>query len=315
MSLCVARLLVVRGGGGSADFGTAHPRATLVRVTGSHAQTPGSRQHAAPAVPGAVPGEVPGELPDGTAARRRNVWRIGTPLVVLISGGLFAVSAVNSDGTDLRPGRYTDLAALVQSESDDYQRLQDQAGELKAEVDVLAGGVDDKQVRRKRRQADQLRGLAGLEPVVGTGISVVMSDASSETLDKAVSDPDLDLDRYVVHQQDLQAVVNALWAGGAAAVTVQGQRIVTTTGIKCNGSVVRLQGQPYPQPYTIEAVGDPVALTSALDRDDDVLRYRADALNTDIGVGWELSPQESVDAPAYAGLVDITYAEPVVPQG
>jgi uncharacterized protein YlxW (UPF0749 family) len=259
-----------------------------VGVTGTHAQTPGSPRRSS-----------------------RAAWRIGTPVVVLLSGSLFAVSAASSDGTDLRPGRYTDLASLVESESDDYERLQERAAELRAEVDALAAGVDDRQVRRMRRQAEQLRGLAGLDPVAGTGISVVLSDASSETLDAAVSDPDLDLDRYVVHQQDLQAVVNALWAGGAAAITVQGQRIVTTTGIKCSGSAVRLQGVPYPQPYVIEAVGDPVALTSALDRDEDVLRYRADALRPEIGVGWELSPQEVVEAPAYSGLLDITYAEPV----
>lgn len=231
--------------------------------------------------------------------------------MVLLSGGLFAVSAANSDGTDLRPGRYTDLASLVQAESDDYERLQRREGELRAQVDQLAGGVDDAQVQRKRRQAEQLRGLAGLEPVIGTGISVVLSDASSDVLDRAVADPDLDLDRYVVHQQDLQAVVNALWAGGAAAITMQGQRIVTTTGIKCNGSAVRLQGVPYPQPYTIEAVGDPVALTNALDRDADVLSFRADALRPEIGVGWELNPEEAVEAPAYTGLLDITYASPV----
>ena len=88
--------------------------------------------------------------------------------------------------------------------------------------------------------------------------------------------------------------------------------MVTTTGIKCSGSAVRLQGRPYPQPYTIEAVGDPVALTSSLDRDGDVLNYRADALRPEIGVGWDLSPQESVEAPAFEGLLDITYAAPVV---
>lgn len=288
----------------SGDFGAAGPRATLVCVTGSHVQTPGSSTAVDTAGSSGTPGSP-------TARRKRGAWRFGTPVVVLLSGGLFAVSAANSDGTDLRPGRYTDLASLVQSESDDYERLQARADELKAQVDALAAGVDDRQVRRKRRQAEQLRGLAGLEPVVGTGISVVLSDASSDILDRAIADPDLDLDRFVVHQQDLQAVVNALWAGGAAAITIQGQRIVTTTGIKCTGSAVRLQGIPYPQPYTIEAVGDPVALTSALDRDEDVLRFRADALRPDIGVGWQVSPEESIDAPSYGGLLDITYAEPV----
>ncbi|MGA8846360.1 MAG: DUF881 domain-containing protein [Nocardioides sp.] len=276
-------------------------------MTGLHARTPRSSDAAASAeasVPRGAPSSAPGP--------RHGSWRIGTPLAVLLSGALFAVSAANSEGTDLRPGRYTSLASVVQSESDAYERLQDRAGELKAEVDTLAASVDDREVRRKRRQADQLRGLAGLEPVVGTGISVVLSDASTDILDRAIADPELDLDRYVVHQQDLQAVINSLWAGGAAAITIQGQRIVTTTGIKCNGSAVRLQGIPYPEPYVIEAVGDPVALTSALDRDEDVLRFRSDALRPEIGVGWALSPEDSVEAPAYTGLLDIAYAEPVI---
>ena len=52
-------------------------------------------------------------------------------------------------------------------------------------------------------------------------------------------------------------------------------------------------------------------MTSAIDRSLRVGQFRADALNPDIGVGWELSPQETVEAPAYTGLLDITYAEPV----
>ena len=106
-------------------------------------------------------------------------------------------------------------------------------------------------------------------------------------------------------------MVNAMWAGGAAAITIQGQRIVTTTGIKCIGSSVQLQGVPYPPPYVIQAVGDPVAITSALDRSLRVNQFRADALDPDIGVRWALSPEETIEAPAYTGLLDITYAEPV----
>lgn len=266
-------------------------------MTGSHAQTPGQASDAGPEEP--------------RAARVRNLWRLGTPVMVLLCGALFVVSATSSEGTDLRPGRYTDLASLVQNESDEYERLQERAGQLKAQVDTLAGGVNDRQVKRKQRQAEQLRGLAGLDTVTGTGITVVLDDASADVLERAVADTDLDLDRYIVHQQDIQAVVNAMWAGGAAAITIQGQRIVTTTGIKCIGSSVQLQGVPYPPPYVIQAVGDPVAITSALDRSLRVNQFRADALNPDIGVRWALSPEETIEAPAYTGLLDITYAEPV----
>lgn len=236
---------------------------------------------------------------------------------MLLSGALFAVSATNSEGTDLRPGRYTDLASLTEAESRAYQDLQAESTELKAEVDRLTGEVDDARVRREERRADRLRGRAGLMAVTGPGVTVVMSDADQDVLEAAVqgsedgSDADLNLFPFVVHQQDIQAVVNALWAGGARAVTIQGQRIVTTTGIKCTGSAVQLQGVPYPAPYTIQAVGDPADLVDALDADSDVSGFRADADRPEVGVGWELEELDRVEAPAYAGLLDIDQARPL----
>lgn len=232
-------------------------------------------------------------------------------MVVLVSGSLFAVSAVNSHGTDLRPGRYTDLSSLVQNDADDYQHLRNRVAELTAEVDALGKSVDDRAVKRRQRQVDRLLAPAGLEPVTGPGVAVVLSDASSERLAEAATHGVIDVNRLVVHQQDIQAVVNALWSGGATAVTVQGQRIVTTTGIKCTGNAVDLQGVPYPQPYTIAAVGEPTLLEAALATDPRVQAFVEDAGNPDIGVGWQEETEASVAAPAYDGLVDVTSAQPL----
>lgn len=255
-----------------------------------------------------------GPAPEESSPRadwRRRAWRIGTPGVVLLSGILFVASATTSGGTDLRPGRYTDLASLTQSESDNYAALQQEAADLRAEVEGLSASVDDAQVRKERHEAEALRGPAGLEPVSGPGLRIVMSDAPESSFEKALreADPEFNLRWLVVHQQDLQAVVNALWAGGAEAVTIQGQRIVTTTGIRCNGSAVQLQGVPYPEPYVIEAVGDQDALLHAIDANQDVTGFRADAASPDIGVGWELEEEDDVEAPAYEGLLDLQAAK------
>src|SRR5262249_10223650 len=108
-----------------------------------------------------------------------------------------------------------------------------------------------------------------------------------------------------------QAVVNALWRGGANAVTIQGQRVISTTGIKCSGSTIQLQGVPYPQPFVIEAVGDPADLTRAIDDDAYVGLYREQAANPDIGIGWALQSKSKLTAPAYDGLRDLSYARPM----
>lgn len=242
--------------------------------------------------------------------RRRAVWRIGTPVVVLLSGALFAVSAANSEGTDLRPGRYTDLASLVQAEADDYDDLQSRVANVKEEVDQLTDEVDDADVARLRDQIDDLRDPAGMEPRSGPGVTVTLSDAPEDLLEQA-ADNDIDVNLLVVHQQDIQAVVNAMWAAGATAVTIEGQRLVSTTGIKCEGNAVQLQGVPYPQPYEIQAVGDPDAIEAALETDPAVSAYREDAEDPSLQVGWDLDVEDHVEAPAYTGLQDLSYAQPL----
>jgi uncharacterized protein YlxW (UPF0749 family) len=238
---------------------------------------------------------------------------VATPIVGLLSGGLFVVSAHSSEGTDLRPGRFTDLASMVRYDAQRADALTQRATDLKHQVTELSGSVDNQQVRRLSRQAERLKGPAGLRPVSGPGITVTLSDAPQSTGQEApdtVDNPNL----LLVHQQDIQAVVNAMWKGGAIAVTIQGQRVVSTTGIRCIGNSVQLQGVPYSQPYRIQAVGDVAALSAAIADDAYLQVYRADAADPDIAVGWDEQTEDHVTAPAFAGLTDLQYAH-VLPQG
>ena len=273
-------------------------RATLVGMS-----------HEAHARPGASPGTTAPD--DPRRRRRRTAWRAVTPVAVLLSGGLFAVSALNSGGTDLRPGRYTDLASLVRTESRQYAALQDQVSRLNDEVDALTESVDNSQVRLLRARARALESPTGLLEQAGPGVTVVLTDAPEDVAESSQQNPNL----LVVHQQDIQAVVNALWTGGATAVTIQGQRVVSTTGIKCIGNSVQLQGKPYSQPYTISGLGDPTALSAAIAADDYLESYRSDAAEPDIAVGWQETLEDRIVAPAYDGLLDLTYAKPLLTDG
>jgi uncharacterized protein YlxW (UPF0749 family) len=258
--------------------------------------------------PHKAPAHTSGHTHTAKPRRRVSPWRVGTPLVVLVCGGLFVVSAANSEGTDLRPGRYTDLAALTNTEAQRYHRLEDSVTEMDAEVSRLTQQVDDNTVRRYKRQIDQLEDPAGLVAHTGPGVRITLSDAPEDKLAKVGDDA---ANLLVVHQQDVQAVVNALWRGGATAVTIQGQRVVSTTGIKCSGSTIQLQGVPYPQPFVIEAVGDVDDLVSSVDDDSYVGIYRSQAADPDIGIGWSLDTESRVTAPAYEGLRDLSYAKPL----
>jgi uncharacterized protein YlxW (UPF0749 family) len=239
-------------------------------------------------------------------------WRLATPVVGLLSGALFVVSAHSSEGTDLRPGRFTDLASLVRYDANRVAGFQRQISQLTRQVNDLSGSVDSKQVHKLTRQLAALKGPAGLTPVSGPGVTVTLSDAPQATgqdLPDTVDNPNL----LLVHQQDIQAVVNAMWKGGATAITIQGQRVITTTGIRCIGNSVQLQGVPYSQPYTIQGVGDVTSLSDAIAADPYLQTYRADAADPDINVGWDEQVEDRITAPAYAGLTDVQYAR-VLPQ-
>lgn len=273
---------------------------------GSHARPSGSDDPEPPGRPRRRLGDLLRTSGDAETGRSRP-WRLGTPLVVVACGALFVVSAVSSDGTDLRPGRYTDLASLVEEEADDYAELQAYRAELDAEVEALSAAIKDNQVARYQRRIAQLRDPAGLEPRTGAGLTIVLSDAPEDLINSTTGD----VNPMLVHQQDIQAVVNALWTGGATAVTVQGQRVVSTTGIKCEGNAVQLQGVPYAQPYVIQAVGDQGKLLTAIENNEYVQIYQNAAENPDIAVGWDLRLEPFVVAPAYEGLLDLYYAEPI----
>ena len=249
-------------------------------------------------------GAVP---PTADAARRRRVWRVGTPLVVLLSGALFAVSAEQSDGTDLRTGRFTDLASVVQAEREETNALTAEAARLTQEIERLSAGLGDRDVNRVQGQIATLGDPAGLTPKTGSAVQVTLTDAPPEVLDISTADPNL----LVVHQQDIQAVVNAMWRAGAEAVTVQGQRLVSTTGIKCEGNSVTLQGVPYSPPYVIVGIGDLGALWSSLEEDRYLDVYREAVAMPDGGVGYEVEVLSSYTAPAYDGLLDLTWASPL----
>ncbi len=235
-------------------------------------------------------------------------WRVATPLVLTLCGGLLVTSYVAGDGTDLRPERYTDLASLVRAERPAVDALNDRVGVLTREVEGLSDGLGDRSVNRYRTRITTMSDPAGLTPRSGPAVVVTLNDAPA---DVPVASG-LDANDYVVHQQDIQAVVNAMWEGGATAVTLMGQRLISTTGIKCEGNSVTLQGLPYAPPYRIVAIGDRSEIMTSIDQDPSVQVYRGLAASPSVQLGWEMSTQEHAVAPAYSGVATLKYAQPLI---
>ncbi len=235
--------------------------------------------------------------------RSRRGWHLAV-LVVSVACGFFFVSAhVSSAGLDLRPAG-GDISTVLSDRARSVEQRQELAAELQKDVDQLTRQVSSTRgLDEARAQVEELEPRSGFSPVVGPGIQITLTDAPRDVEVPAGLDPNF----LVVHQQDIQAFVNALWAGGAEAITLQGQRLISTTGIKCVGNTVVLDGVPYSPPYVIEAVGEPWELTAALDDSAEVATYRDWADRYDLG--YERKVIREVHAPAYQGSLNLRYAE------
>lgn len=231
-------------------------------------------------------------------------WRSLAPLVFVLAGVLFVTSAISSEGTDLRAGRYQDLSGLVNDETHQVEVLRAHAAHLSDEVNRLSAAGGARSVKRAQARADALRGAAGLEPANGSGLTITLNDAPEEIQRTA----DVDVSQLIVHQQDIQAVANALWAGGATAMTIQGQRVVSTTGIKCVGNTVVLHDVPYAPPYIISAIGPTQQMTRAVESSNYIQLYLTAAQRYELG--WDMRNESALHMPGYNGPTELRYARP-----
>ncbi len=226
------------------------------------------------------------------------VWRVLVPAVLLLIGLLLATSARLAAGTDLRAERRTDLVDLIRAEQDRVAAETTRVTDLQSQLDAAA------KAEAPTATDPELEAL--ISEVQGPGLVVELADAPIP----ADGVPDsYNGDDYIVHEQDVQAVINALWAGGAEAIALMDQRIIGTSAVRCVGSTLLLHGQVYAPPYTVTAVGPTDRMQRALDVSPRVAIYRqyADLL----GLGFDVSEPDSVTVPAYEGPLAAQYAEVV----
>jgi uncharacterized protein YlxW (UPF0749 family) len=238
--------------------------------------------------------------------RSAKAWRWLVPPVCVLAGVLFATSARVSRGTELRSPESVNLAGLVRAAEEKVSagsaRLDTLQRELQAATD--RAGRDDSAVAATQEQGKPLRAPAGLTAVHGPGLLVVLDDAH-----EVPSDPTVDLNQLVVHQSDLQSVVNALWAGGAEAMTVAGQRIIATSAVRCVGNTLLLNGRVFSPPFRVLALGPAPQMQNSLDQAPGVTLFKQAA--SYYGLGYTVASRDDILVPAYAGPITQSYAKVV----
>ncbi len=232
--------------------------------------------------------------------RRRQPVRPAV-LAVGVAVGFLALTLSSSRpaGLEARLPKNYRLADLITLEQRNVEVLREEVDVLRAEVaarldaeEARIGGVGDGQL-------DATSEAAGFVAMRGPGIRVQLDDSSLEEA------PSGNVNDLVIHSQDVQAVVNALWRAGAEAMAINDQRLVSTSAVLCVGNTLLLNGTVHSPPYVVTAIG---ADRDRFGADQLVKRLRASA--DIVKIGFSVDRLDVVDIPAYNGSTTLRYAQP-----
>ena len=200
----------------------------------------------------------------GKHGARHSLWG-GVAVFVVIALTGFLLS------TNVRVNRTVavtnDTADLVEQGVDEVNQLQQDGSDLTEQVANLtdarkADGTDSTQNQGK--DSSNVDSSLMLPALSGSGVKVTLDE--SPLWENAVNNngTTANINDYVIHQQDVESVVNALWAGGAAALMIMDQRVLFNSAVICSGNVLSLHGKKYSPPFTVSAIGDTQRISSAL---------------------------------------------------
>ncbi len=245
---------------------------------------------------------------------RRGRGRLLVALTMVVAGLLAAVTYDQAAAT--AQGRQQVRTALVE----DIQRSSDAGDELTAELeelrvqvtrtrdDLLAASVTGQRALEALARAEQ--GAAAV-PVSGPGLLVTLANAGPNADDDPVGGSTEEDPRGRVRDGDLQLVVNALWAAGAEAISINDQRLGTTTAIRFAGEAVLVDFRPVTNPYEIRAIGDPDALSTTFLASPEVGALAV--ISESFGLRFEFSQEDELTLPA-ASTLELRSASPADPE-
>jgi uncharacterized protein YlxW (UPF0749 family) len=229
-----------------------------------------------------------------------------TPVIALLAGLLFAVSSQTARGSDLRSDR-EEITQVIYNRVLDIQVLDQERKQLAAQVEALsaAAAQSDATVASIEQQAADAATYAGLTPIQGPGVRVTLTDGPLGP--NGELPPGARPDDVIIHQSDVQGILNAMWSAGADGIMVQGHRIIGTSAVRCVGNTLLLRGKTYSPPFVIVAIGDQDAIETALQEAPGVELF-LDAV-TAFGLGYDVETLDQLTLPAYDGPLGVTHAE------
>ncbi|WP_422444230.1 DUF881 domain-containing protein [Thermoanaerobacterium sp. DL9XJH110] len=197
--------------------------------------------------------------------------------------------------------RVEKLTSDLKNAMDEKEKLQKEVVELRnriAEYESSVSRVSDI-TEAMQKELEKARMTAGL--LAGSGPGVVITLDDSNVPRQPGEDPNL----FLIHDEDLLKVINELFAAGAEAVSVNGQRIIANSEIRCVGPTIIINSVRLAPPFVVEAIGDPDTLESSLKMRGGVI----ESLEV-FGIQVNIKKQDNINMPAYNGPIQFKYFKP-----
>lgn len=262
-----------------------------------------ARRKAERAAAGAEP--APAERRTGTVVLAVGLLLVGVLFAIAYRGTLRTAPETER----ARQGLVRDVQSGSALSDSLQRRAETLSGELVKERDAVLARTETGE--RATTEVRRLETAAAQVAVTGPGIRIVVGDAQAkQQIDPATGDtvsvpPD---DSGRLRDRDLQSLVNALWAAGAEAISVGGERLAPTTTIRAAGEAILVDLRPVTSPYAIEAVGDPDTLLPRFADTDAARRYQS--YTGLFGIRFTVTRETTLSLRAGTGP-ELRYAEPV----
>lgn len=192
-------------------------------------------------------------------------WQFTLALVSIISGillmSLIQTNQGNRSEATERPN--ADLIEIINRVEEETLFLEERLSDRRDKIDQIrelqVHGLDH--LSDLKGELAWLRKKTGLTEVTGPGITIILDDNEEMAAIAKAADPlTFDPGGFIIHDKDLLYLVNDLRIGQAEAISINNQRIISHTDIRCVGTVILVNSTRLAPPYEISAIGDPEKL-------------------------------------------------------
>ena len=230
---------------------------------------------------------------------------LGIMCLLLTLGTVIQIKTVSGTGTTISTNaKENELRDAVLKAKEKYDNLYAELERIENQLEIerTNSTQNNTELIELENTIKQGNKILGLSEVTGHGLIITVDDNDKISLNEWLFDPNY----LIVHDTDLINIVNELKNAGAEAISINEQRIVTTSAIECDGNVIKINGVKLGAPFEIKAIGFPETLIN-IDRFGGYTQYLSEERFVNVSI--QKLDKDKITIPKYTGIMKFEYAE------